>query len=139
MSHLNVDEESSYPKTKEEWWQFVDDNWDNLKYIVLAYYPNQQDFPEKGWPVNNTPQAVCNQIIQELRDKNPIWKNKDFFKAYIDHLRETRDTKLNEIFQASWFGMPESSRVREIPGFFTFCDLCSENHVLYEEGELNET
>ena len=123
----------SYPKTKEEWWRSVDDNWFDLEYIILNFYPNQKDFPEKGWPVNNTPQAACNQIIQELRDKHPIWKSQDYFKAYINHLKETEDLKLDNIFQSSWFGMPESSGVRELPSFFIFCDLCSENYVLYEE------
>lgn len=124
-----------YPKTKDEWWKFVDDNWDDLERIVLTYYPNQQDFPEEGWPVNNTPQAICNQIIQELRDKKPIWKSKDFFKSYINHLRKTRDNNLDGIFQDSWFGMPEDPGVREISGFHVFCDLCSESYVLYEGRE----
>ena len=121
----------SYPKTKDEWWKSVYDNWIDIEEIILNFYPNQSNFPKEGWEVTNTPQAVCNQIIQELRDKYPIWKSKDFFKAYINHLKETKDIKLDPILQSSWFGMPESPSVRKLSGFFEFCDLCSENYLLY--------
>lgn len=123
----------SYPTTKDEWWESIEKNWDAIERIILDFYPNQEEFPEDGWPANNTPQGACNQIIQELRDKHPIWKSKDFFKAYINHLKDTKDTTLNNVLQMSWFGMPESGWVRETEGFFQFCDLCSESHVLFEK------
>jgi hypothetical protein len=124
---------TSYPTTKEEWWQSLEDNWDKILPMILDYYPNQDDFPEKGWPVEIAAQAACNDIIKELREKHPIWKSKDFLKAHVTHLKDTRDSALDSILQSTWFGMPENPRVRELPGFFKFCDLCSEAHVLYRE------
>ena len=125
----------TYPETKEEWWESVEKHWDNIENLVLNFYPNQASFPEKGWPANNTPQAACNQIVQELRAKHPIWKNEDFFKAYLGHLKETKDKALDRILQSTWFGMPENPSVRELPGFFEFCDLCSESYLLYRKEE----
>ncbi len=121
----------SYPKNKNEWWGFVDNYWNDLESIVLNYYPNQKDFPDNGWPENNTPQAACNQIIKQLRKESRIWKNKESFKAYINHLKQTQDDKLDNIFQSSWFGMPETQSSRNLSAFHVFCDLCSESHVLY--------
>ena len=28
---------NDYPKTKDEWWEFVDGKWDGLKALVLSY------------------------------------------------------------------------------------------------------
>lgn len=128
----------SYPKTKDEWWKFVDDNWNNLKNIILSYYPNQDDFPEKGWPIRNdghlaAPQQACNAIIKKLRKERPIWNCKGNFEEYLNSLKKSRNVELDRIFQSSWFGMPESPRVRTLPGFYIFCDLCSESYVLYEK------
>jgi len=130
----------SYPKSKQEWWKFVDDNWDDLKEIVLSYYPNQKQFPAEGWnPTNRSenlcysPQAACNKVISELRKEKPIWNNTDLFIKYIEGLRKDRNKKLWEIFNDAWFGMPESPWVRSIPGFYIFCDLCSEGYLLIEK------
>jgi len=125
---------NNYPKSKDEWWQFVDKYWDDLQNIILNYYPNQSDFPEDGWPLSDKlqkPQQACNAVIKKLRKENPIWQDRGSFKDYVNNLKETRDVKLDNIFQASWFGMPESGSSRSVPGFYVFCDLCSEASVLY--------
>ena len=131
---------TNYPKNKEEWWGNVEKHWEDLKYIVLSYYPNQKNFPKKGWPLRGdgllaSPQSACNAVIKELRAKDPIWLDEGCFEDYLKQLKETKDVELDKIFQSSWFGMPESPSVREVPGFFVFCDLCSESSVLYEQGE----
>ena len=124
----------SYPETKDEWWQSVDTNWKRLKTIVMNYYPNQQDFPKDGWPLPypkcEAPQRACNTVIKSLRKEQPIWQYKGSLDKYITALKENRDSKLASIFESSWFGIPESPSSRCIPGFFVFCDLCSERYVL---------
>ncbi len=124
----------SYPKTKDEWWQSLEDNWDKVLRIILDFYPNQDDFPAKGWPVRIAAQAACNNVIKELREKHPMWKSKDFLKAHVTYLRDTKDPALESILQSSWFGMPENPWVREVPGFFQFCNLCSESYLILEGG-----
>lgn len=130
---------NDYPKSKDEWWQFVDTYWKQLISIVMKYYPNQSDFPKNGWPLpypklENT-QRACNAVIKQLRKEKPIWQDKGDFSEYINNLKENKDTKLAQIFDSTWFGMPETSSIREVSGFFIFCDLCSEAHVLHEKIE----
>lgn len=127
-----------YPKTKDEWWQSINNNWENLKNLILNYYPNQKDFPKEGWPLNTdgklaSPQVACNVVIKSLRKEKPVWHDKGSFEQYLDELKKDQNPELDKILQASWFGMPESSDVRSLPCFFEFCDLCSESHVLYTE------
>lgn len=125
----------SYPKTKDEWWQSVNDNWKNLKNIVLTYYPNQDKFPEGGYktgkPFLEGPQTACNHVIKEIQAEGGALSRVSL-SEYIEDLKEKRDSRLDNIFQSSWFGMPETSSIRQISGFHIFCDLCSENYVLYE-------
>jgi len=128
---------SDYPKSKNEWWEFVDTYWNQLESIVLRFYPNQEDFPKEGWPLPERnlrePQRACNVVVNKLRKEKPIWQDKGSFKEYINTLKKTRNVELNNIFQSSWFGMPESQSSRLIPGFYIFCDLCSEANILYED------
>ena len=126
-----------YPKTKDEWWDFVEKYWEQLESIVMNYYPNQSTFPKDGWPLTDqslhAPQQACNTIIKSLRKEKPIWETLGSFNEYLLNLKRAKDIKLAEIFEESWFGIPETSGSRNIPGLFVFCDLCSESYVLYEE------
>jgi len=133
---------SNYPKTKEEWWEFVNENWENILKIVLDYYPAQSDFPKDGWYLSSevssedfltAPQKACNGVIKDIQEKEPIWQNKESFKNYVIKLKEDRDVELSNIFSSTWFGMPECESIRRVPGFNVFCDLCSESYVLEEE------
>lgn len=123
---------ASYPRTAKEWWQSLEDNWDKVLQIIMNYYPNQEGLPSKGWPVEMAAGSACNQICQALRKEKPMWTNKDFLQAYVTRLKDTRDPTINDILQSSWFGMPESPWIRETPGFFQFCDLCSESYLILE-------
>ena len=125
-----------YATTKEEWWQIVDRHWVKLKNIVLNCYPAQKGFPKGGYEVSNhplmAPQIACNAVIREIQEgEKPI--SKISLDEYIEELRERKDPKLDEVFQSTWFGMPETGFIRQTPGFHIFCDLCSESYVLYEE------
>lgn len=123
--------------SKERWWAEVGKAWSELENIILQYYPNQSDFPEDGWPLPvgslQHPQRACNAVIKKLRKERPIWSSKGNFKKFINSLKENKDVELSKILNASWFGLPESAATRSLPGFSTFCDLCSESNVLYEK------
>jgi len=121
-----------YPETEEEWWQLLDENWKWIKNIIAEYYPNKRDFPKDGWPVNIEPQRSCNAVIKRLREEKPIWESTDHFRNYIEVLKIAKDVKLLEILNITWFGIPEQISSRELPGFYVFCDLCSEGYVLEE-------
>lgn len=124
-----------YPKTKDEWWEFVGKYWDQLKSIVLQFYPNQSDFPKDGWPLGrnlHAPQQICNAVIKRFRKEKPVWQDKGSFEEYILNLKETKNAELARIFETAWFGIPESPDSRRIPGFYVFCNLCSESYVLRE-------
>lgn len=134
-------------KTKEDWWELVNNNWHYLKELVIRYYPCLKDpnkileligVPEDGWNVTkkdgiNLPQVICNYQIEEIRKKNPTWKDVDYFIEYLEKLKKNEDEKLLEIFEATWWGMPENMSVRSERGFFDLCDLCSESWVFYPE------
>lgn len=129
----------SYPATRDEWWESVDNNWQDIESIIMAYYPNQSDFPMDGYEemgkINRplqAPQLACNAVIKELRKEAPIWQDKSNFKSYINVLKENKDADLTRILSATWFGMPETGGVRMLPGFHVFCDLCSEEYLVYE-------
>jgi len=133
---------NDYPKSKDEWWQFVNVYWKQLESLVMEYYPNQSNFPKDGWPLPypklEHPQRACNIIIKKLREEKSIWQNKVSFSKYINNLKENKNTKLAEIFENTWFGLPETPSIRSLPGFFVFCDLCSEAYLLEEENKNNE-
>ncbi len=124
-----------YAKTKEDWWNIVNIYWKSLESLILNYYPNQENFPKDGYELPEKglrhPQAACNVVIKKLRKENNIL-TKGNLKEFINRLKKNQDTKLDNIFQSTWFGMPECASIREKKGFFVFCDLCSESHVLYE-------
>lgn len=103
------------PASKDEWWQAVDDNWQSLLEIIFHHMdhthpaydtPGQEDTPETG-----------RNIAEEL-----------------EHLREARDSKLARYLQASWC-LASDAYAWSVDGWGQFCDLCSEEHVLYEEEE----
>lgn len=126
----------NYPKTPDEWWNQLNDNWDSIKSILLKYYPNQADFPEDGWPLPRTslqnPQKACNCVIKDITQTGRIWQTKSSLADHLEALRESKDIEIARIVNSTWFGLPESPSIRSTPGFFVFCDLCSESRVLYE-------
>jgi hypothetical protein len=56
--------------------------------------------------------------------------------ATADNLRINQDRELSSLFENAWFAAPDHPHIHNIPGWHILCNLCSEAHVLWEDGEL---
>jgi len=117
----------SYPKTKEEWWELVDENWENLRKLISRFHPRKgKKFNDNFIITAPVPEKIRLQQVKEILKENfPV----DILQ-YIEVLRSNRDTKLLRIVENTWWGLPESVEVRDFPGFGVLCDLCSEAYLL---------
>lgn len=102
--------------TYEEWWDSVDDNWDNLLELASAQLdlnspaherPGQEDSPMTGLT-----------IIEEMNS-----------------LKRGRNPKLARYFAGIWTLASDAFARSRPPGWITLCDLCSEEYVLNEGQE----
>ena len=131
-----------YPKTKDEWWEQLNENWGDVLKMIMSYYPLKKTYRgpnSSDHGILSAPQAACNTIINDIQHKEPIWDSDEAFSLHVEALREAKDSKLDSIMQKTWFGIPESGSSRELPGFHVFCDLCSESYLLYEQTEKEVT
>lgn len=101
----------NYPKTKEEWWKSVNDNWPNLLNI-LQQFIGTDDYEDVNGKLTDKPRSI--EIATMISNKDP---------------------KLAKYFHAAWWNAPDNPSIRYIPSWHILCDLCSEEHVLYDEHE----
>lgn len=123
----------NYPKTKAEWWEFVDEHQDDLINCVRQFHPNSHtDYhPSREFMITaSNAEAACERVRQAIT-KNNVGDPVLLAKMYI----LDRDPQLALILNETWFGAPESTDVFHVPGFGVLCDLCSESYVLHEEDE----
>ena len=106
----------------EWWWNAVETHWDDLIALIDRFHP-LSDNPGTEYPITAAaPETMCELVRNEIRAKesgNPCDRAK---KAKQDR----NGDELHQIFNQTWFGMPESADVRYEPGFGILCDLCSE-------------
>ena len=105
----------SYPKTAEEWWKLVDDNWEAIVGILERFLPLHSLATDPPGKLNGKILMYTN-LADILRAK----KNKD-------------GHKLCRYFNGAWNEAPDDPSIHNILGWDLLCDLCSEEHVLYEE------
>lgn len=111
----------NYPKTKQEWWEFVDTNWDDLKNLIETFHPARKNTPEMTITASRT---------EELRK---VFAGEFTELADYEKMKEERDTKLANVLDETYWGIPESTDAWCFTGFGLLCDLCSESYVLWEE------
>jgi len=99
----------SYPKSREEWWKLVDDNWVDLLEILGRFLP-----------------MSGNEDIDQKILVNPLYLE-------IEKIKTNKDSKLARYFQAAWFAAPDVSSLHGIPGWLLLCDLCSEDYLVNED------
>ena len=122
---------NDYPKTKDEWWEFVDGKWDDLKALVLSYHPSCSD-TDNYMPISaKAAEAMCEVVREKIKAEGKQPTTEDD----LERMRWERNSDLARIFSRTWFGLPESYEVHSLPAFGTLCDLCSESSVLFEDGE----
>lgn len=98
----------SYPKTKDGWWANVDEYWDDLYSILLSFLPIVDVGADIGLTIR------LDKKVQLLKDN--------------------KDIELARYFGMAWARAPDDSSIHNIPSWHVLCDLCSEEYVLYEEG-----
>ena len=99
----------SYPETNEEWWELVDENWAELLTIMNKFLALEGKVGLEGEVLGHS------------------------LAAEVTRIKENRDSRLADYFQATWFAAPDKYWIRKIPKWFLLCDLCSEDYVLCEE------
>lgn len=103
----------------DDWWSEVDANWEHLQEIVFHHL--QYNHPAYVEPGNDKTEETGRNIGEELE-----W------------LRESRDCRLARYLAAAW-SLASDAYAWSVPGWGEFCDLCSEEWVLYEEDADAET
>jgi len=106
--------------TNEEYFQLVDKHWDQLESLIEQFHPGSNNRDVHDYRITAPgAEVACELVRQQNTEFSPLENARKF--------KEERDGgKLCSLFNTVWFGMPESSDVRSIPGFFVLCDLCSE-------------
>lgn len=123
----------SYPKTKEEWWKFVEENVNTLQNLIARYHPYYKNL-HLGHKISaETAERVCKQVRKQIAEET-VEDPQVSFRKFV----EARDEKLVNLLNEVWFGMPESMSYREAPGFGLLCDLCSEAWVLNDECKIDK-
>ena len=102
-----------YPETKDEWWQFVEENWTELLSILHKFLPvyNRERISREG-----KVEEINHTMVEEIKV-----------------LKNNKDSHLARYFSAAWMAAPDRPGIRNIPGWFVMCDLCSEEYVLYNK------
>ena len=118
---------------KEEWFQLLNDNFDNIKGLVETYHPYYLDRhlqtisgnPEYGTEKSEqltylenhitAPRAEIarQQVLKTIKIEKP-----DLYSQDIEYLIR--------ILNGTYFGIPESLSAHALPGFGVLCDLCSD-------------
>lgn len=119
----------SYPTDNASWWKSLDDNLDDIRSIVLRFYPiGRKSSPEVKISAAAA-EAAC-EIAREQIAAKGLDPAVEFEQSYAGK----DGPRMASLLNAAWFGMPESMSSREVPGFGVFCDLCSESHCVIPEG-----
>jgi hypothetical protein len=108
----------SYPRIKEEWWANVDEYWPQLQSILWRYLPmlNAEKIDEE-----------TNKVVISLKPMREV----------IEEAKHNHNVILARYFSAAWLTTPDSGEIHSIPGWDVFCDLLSEEDVLYPEEKLD--
>ena len=96
----------SYPKTKSDWWKWLENGWDTLILIMERYLP-----------MDNFEDIHGEILPHSLRE--------EIFKFKKEHDRE-----LARYLSAAWHIAPDSPIIHSIPGWDLLCDLLAEEYVL---------
>lgn len=51
----------------------------------------------------------------------------------VEQLKSNKDESLVRLFHKAWANAPDHRSIHSIPAWHVLCDLCSEEHVLYED------
>ena len=106
-------------RTRADWWEAVDGNWDGL--LEIVFHTMHYDHPAYDPPGDAKGKLTGRDISCEL-----------------EFLKEKRDLhRLARYFNAAW-GMSSEAYAWSVPAWGVLCDLCSEEHACEEEDLFDE-
>ena len=114
---------SDYATNKQEWWEIVDKNWENLKSLVKTFHSSNKSIPDLEI-TNERAEALRKELTQNKKAKS---------MPDLEKLKKEQDIKMLDVFNDTYWNIPESTSCWRYPGFGILCDLCSEGYVLNEE------
>ena len=85
-------------------------------------YPKNK---EEWWAILNEHWQNIHTIIERFVDEDKLLN--------LEELRQNEDPKLDNILQEAWWNAPDNKTIFKLPSWLVLCDLCSENHVLYDD------
>ena len=94
--------------SETDWWNGVEKYWPQLLAIMAKYLPldGHEDLDKK--------------VLVE-----PLY-------VAVERLKHYKDKELVRYFNAAWRAAPDHPSIHQNYGWGVLCDLCSEDHVLYE-------
>lgn len=99
-----------YATTADEWWLIVDRIWPAILDIFeRTGLMRTQRFGDESGEINMP------------------------FPDYVEKLKTERDRRLARWLEHAWTEAPDASFIHTWPQWGRFCDLCSEQHVLFPE------
>ena len=78
--------------------------------------------------------SLAEQYRDELFNIITDFSGRDNAEEFILFLNE-QSNSIAPIFHQAWADAPDMPWIHAIPGWHVLCDLCSEDYVLYEDGE----
>jgi len=105
-------------KTKDDWWNIVNKNWDN----ILNMAADQLDMKYIAYEQPGDPNS---KILDRTILQDMIYR------------KVKKDPNLARYFNAIWHLASEKYAYSK-PGWGHLCDLCSEEYVLYDEPHTAE-
>ena len=82
---------------------------------------------EEYWKITNDHWgSIANILSIYLTEKECV---------IAEAMKLDQDTDIGRLFNKAWWLAPDSPSIHEIPGWGTFCNLCSEEWVLHEDKE----
>ena len=78
--------------------------------------------------------SLAEQYREELFDIIVDFSGRDNAEEFLLFLNE-RSNSIASVLHQAWSDAPDKPWIHSIPGWHVLCDLCSEDYVLYEDGE----
>lgn len=104
--------------TQEDWWEAVDENWDDLLDVFYRYLPMTMAAANNG--------ALAKAM--NINALNPMSVEGAACRAY----EEANYEAMKILLFAAWERAPDSESIHDVKGWDVLCDLLSEEWVFDE-------
>jgi len=126
-------DEIDYPKDADEYWALAEANKDDLVTLIQRFHPYNGTV-HSGFEITaHAAERMCAGVRESIAREVLESPTQSFERCLAE-----KDDHIVDILNHTWFGMPESTGVRCLPGFGVLCDLCSESYVLEQPEEMED-